>query len=259
MISEPELVGEPGPGAPPDVVSGFDRGPVAGRRRSYGQRLLWGAAGALVASAVWAAAVFAYGIGGDRKPDPRGYRVESDSCAAIELKALAEVVGATESEPATTELDGIEHPALHRIRCTVTFVPSDAAAQDGKDGKGGAGWTTGYQASVTAELHKETDPRPEFEASSTLTEIDGMGVTRVERVPDLGDLAHLLVMDEDVMRLKVVEGGAVVTLTLTAWMNYDAHDGEEELPDAPPDPELLAYRADLISDMRDVMKALKTD
>ncbi|WP_103530234.1 hypothetical protein [Streptomyces sp. SM11] len=254
MISEPELVGEPGPGAPPDVVSGFDREPAAGGPRRW-QGVLWAVVGALVASAVWATAVFAYGIGGDRKPDPRGYRVESDSCAAIELKALAQVVGAAEPEPAATELDGIEHPALHRIRCTVALVPPDAGARGGRDG---AGWTTGYQASVTAELHKETDPRPEFEASSTLTEIDGMGVTRVERVPDLGDLAHLLVMDDNVMQLKVVEGGAVVTLTLTAWMNYDADGGEEEMPDVPPDPELLAYRADLISDMRDVTKALKT-
>ncbi|MEV7914996.1 hypothetical protein [Streptomyces griseus] len=252
MISEPELVGEDGPGSSPDVVSGFDREPAAGRRRGPG--LLWGVGGALVASVVWATAVFAYGIGGDRKPDLHGYRVESDSCAAIELKALAEVVGATEPEAAATELDGIEHPALHRIRCTVILTPPDAAAQGGK---GGAKWTTTYQASVTAELHKETDPRPEFEASSTLTEIDGVAVAQVERVPDLGDLAHLLVMEDNVMQLKVVEGGAVVTLSLTAWTNFDLDD-EEEVPDVQPEPELLAYRADLITDMREVMKALKT-
>ncbi|MCX4709146.1 hypothetical protein [Streptomyces griseus] len=251
MISEPELVGEDGPGAPPDVVSGFDREPATGRRRGSG--LLWGVGGALVASVVWAAVVFAYGIGGDRKPDLHGYRVESDSCAAIELKALAEVVGATEAEPAATELDGIEHPALHRIRCTVILTPADAAAQGGEDG---AKWSTTYQASVTAELHKETDPRPEFEASSTLTEIDGIAVAQVERVPDLGDLAHLLVMEDNVMQLKMVEGGAVVTLALTAWTNFDADDGEE-MPDVSPEPELLAYRADMITDMRDVMKALK--
>ncbi|MFI1221723.1 MULTISPECIES: hypothetical protein [unclassified Streptomyces] len=252
MISEPELVGDPGPGAPPDVVSGFDRERATGRRR--GRRLLWTAAGALVASAVWATAVFAYGIGGDRKPDPRGYRVESDSCAAMELRALTEAVGEPESEPAT-ELDGIEHPALHRIRCSLAFTPSGAAAQGGK---GGEGWTTVYQASLTAALHKETDPRPEFEASSTQTEIDGVGVTQVEQVPDLGDLAHLLVMDDNVMRLKVVEGGAVVTLALSVSMDYEG-EADEGLPDAPQSPELLAYRAALISDMRDVMKALKTD
>ncbi|MFE7336943.1 hypothetical protein [Streptomyces griseus] len=252
MISEPELVGEDGPGSSPDVVSGFDREPAAGRRRGSG--VLWGVGGALVASVVWATAVFAYGIGGDRKPDLHGYRVESDSCAAIELKALAEVVGATEPEAAATELDGIEHPALHRIRCTVILTPPDAAAQGGEDG---AKWTTTYQASVTAELHKETDPRPEFEASSTLTEIDGVAVAQVERVPDLGDLAHLLVMEDNVMQLKVVEGGAVVTLSLTAWTNFDLDD-EEEVPDVQPEPELLAYRADLITDMREVMKALKT-
>lgn len=254
MISEPELVGEDEPGSSQDVVSGFDQEPATGRRR--GHRLLWGVTGALVASAVWASAVFAYGIGDDEKPDPRGYRVESDTCASIELKALTEVVGEPEDDP-STELDGIEHPALHRIRCTITFGSSDVTAVAGTSE---GAWTTSYQASVTAELHKETDPRPEFEASSTLTEIDGMGVTQVERVPDLGDLAYLLVLDDNVLQLKVVDGGAVVTLALSAWMNYEAEDGEEKMPDdAPEGPELLGYRGNLISDVRDVMKALKTD
>jgi hypothetical protein len=90
--------------------------------------------------------------------------VGPDSCAAIELKALAEVVGAPESEPATTELDGIEHPALHGIRCTVTFTPPDAGAPGGTYGDG---WTAGYQAAVTAELHKETDPRAVMKALKT--------------------------------------------------------------------------------------------
>ncbi|MFH9133272.1 hypothetical protein [Streptomyces sp. NPDC017524] len=256
MITEPELVGEPGPDTPPDVVSGFDPGqgsPAGGRRRV--RRLLWVAAGAVVASAVWATAVFAYGIGGDRKPDPRGYRVESDSCAAVELKALAKAVGEPAAEP-STELDGIEHPALHRIHCTVDFT---AAAVRAPDGDEASGWSIGYQASLTAELHKETDPRPEFEASSTLTEIDGTGVDRVERVPDLGDLAHLLIMEDASLRVRVVEGGFVATLTLSSWMSPpDIDNGTDGLPDVVDQPEMLAYRADLISDTREVMKALKT-
>ncbi|MFF2232842.1 hypothetical protein [Streptomyces anulatus] len=255
MITEPELVGEPGPEEPADVVSGFDpgQGPAAGGRRR-GQGLLWAAAGAVVASAVWATAVFAYGIGGDRKPDPRGYRVESDSCAAVELKALARAVGEPAAEP-STELDGIEHPALRRIRCTVDFTVAAVRAPDGAEA---SGWSTGYQASLTAELHKETDPRPEFEASSTLTEIDDVGVDRVERVPDLGDLAYLLIMEDESMRVQVVEGGAVVTLTLSSWMSPpDIDSGRNGLPDVVDQPEMLAYRGDLISDTRDVMKALK--
>ncbi|WGP10425.1 hypothetical protein [Streptomyces sp. SH5] len=255
MISEPELVGEDGPGSSPDVVSGFDQeqGPAAGgRRRGHGA--LWGVAGALTASAVWAAAVFGYGIGGDGKPDARGYRVESDSCAGMELKELATALGAPAAEPAT-ELDGIEHPALHRIRCTVDFTTAVLRAPDGDEG---SGWSTGYQASLTAELHKETDPRPEFEAGTTLTEIDGTGVDRVERVPDLGDSAYLLIMDDNAMRLNVVDGGAVMTLALTVWMSYTEGVDGEEMPDVPERPETLAYRGHLISDMRDVMKALKT-
>ncbi|MFK0186988.1 hypothetical protein ACIQV1_22585 [Streptomyces rubiginosohelvolus] len=255
MISEPELVGEEGPGSSSDVVRGFapEQGTGGGGRRRW-HGALWGVAGALTASAVWAAAVFGYGIGGDGKPDARGYRVESDSCAAMELKELARVLGKSDSEPAT-ELDGIEHPALHRIRCTVDFKELDLGERRGEDG---SGWTMGYQASLTAELHKETDPRPEFEASSTLTEIEGLGVERVERVPDLGDRAYLVIMDDNSMRLNVVEGGAVMKLALSAWMSYNEGDGAEEMPDAPEEPEMLAYQGHLINDMRDVMKALKT-
>ncbi|MGW4627784.1 hypothetical protein [Streptomyces rubiginosohelvolus] len=257
MISEPELVGEDEPGSSADVVSGFDAeqgAPSSGRRRWHGA--LWGVAGALTASAVWAAAVFGYGIGGDGKPDARGYRVESGSCAAMELKELARALGKPEAET-TTELDGIEHPALHRIRCTVDFPESELGE---RDGAAGAGWYTGYQASLTAELHKETDPRPEFEASSTLTEIEGSGVERVERVPDLGDRAYLVIMDDSSMRLNVVEGGAVMTLALSASLSYNENEGEsgEEMPDAPEEPEVLAYQGHLINDMRDVMKTLKT-
>ncbi|MFD0425582.1 hypothetical protein [Streptomyces parvus] len=255
MISEPELVGEDGPGSSSDVVSGFDPEQGSGgggRRRWHGA--LWGVAGALTASAVWAAAVFGYGVGGDGKPDARGYRVESDSCAAMELRELGRALGKPESEPAT-EQDGIEHPALHRIRCTVDFEELDLGERSDEDG---SGWYMGYRASLTAELHKEADPRPVFEAGSTVTDIDGTAVDRVERVPDLGDSAYLLITDDNTMRLSVVEGGAVMALALSTWMSYNGEGGDgEEMPDAPEEPELLAYRGHLISDMRDVMKALR--
>ncbi|MFI1187742.1 hypothetical protein [Streptomyces californicus] len=257
MISEPELVGADGPGASPDVVSGFDpeQGAARGGRRRSGA--LWAVAGALVASAVWATAVFGHGIGRDGKPDPRGYRVESDSCTAMRLPALTKVLGEQVAEPAT-ELDGIEHPALHRIRCTVAFPTKETPARAGEDGGSGPGWSVEYGASLTAELHRETDPRPEFEASGTLTEIDGSVVERVERVPDLGDQAYLLIMEEGDLRLNVVEGGAVVRLALTGWMfPHDDSDDENGPPEDMAEPGALAYRAELISDMRAVMKALK--
>ncbi|MFE9459414.1 hypothetical protein [Streptomyces californicus] len=257
MISEPELVGEDGPGSSRDVVSGFDpdqRAAGRGRRRSGA---LWAVAGALTASAVWAAAVFGYGTGRDGKPDARGYRVESDSCTAMRLPALTKVLGEQVSEPAT-ELDGIEHPALHRIRCTVAFRTKETPARAGEGGGNEPGRSVEFGASLTAELHRETDPRPEFEASSTLTEIDGSVVERVERVPDLGDQAYLLIMEEGVLRLNVVEGGAVVRLALTGW-TFPQDDVVDDggPPENLDEPDVLAYRAELISDMREVMKALK--
>ncbi|MFH9298065.1 hypothetical protein [Streptomyces sp. NPDC017520] len=61
------------------------------------------------------------------------------------------------------------------------------------------------------------------------------------------------------MRVQVVEGGFVVTLALSSWMSPpDIDNGTDGLPDVVDQPEMLAYRADLISDTREVMKALKT-
>ncbi|CAM5600776.1 hypothetical protein SCALM49S_06355 [Streptomyces californicus] len=117
----------------------------------------------------------------------------------------------------------------------------------------------GVGVSLTAELHKETDPRPEFEASSTLTEIDGSVVERVERVPDLGDQAYLLTLEAGGLRLNVVEGGGrrpARADRLDVHLEDDSDD-ENGPPDYMAEPDVLAYRAELINDMREVMKALK--
>ncbi|MFJ1589714.1 hypothetical protein ACIOD0_05575 [Kitasatospora albolonga] len=247
MITEPELVGESGPERGADEVGGFDRKPASGRRRGSG--LLWGAAGALLASAVWASAVFAYDIGGDRRPETHGYQLGERSCSALRLKALTASVG-ERIEPPELSSEPIGHPALDSVACSVSLSSSATTS---------TGWSSGLTVWMTAELHKETDPRAEFEARAGAKSLLGNEPERSEAVPGLGDRAYLLVIDEYDAELKVLEGGAVITLAISEDMNHKAFDeGEEPSSDPPDSPGVEQYHPDLISDMRDLMKQLKT-
>ncbi|MGW1206628.1 hypothetical protein [Streptomyces cyaneofuscatus] len=251
MISEPELIGEFGPEHRPEAVGGFDHRPPTGHRRGHG--LLWAVAGALTASAVWATTVFGYGNGIAERPDARGYQLGGRSCSALQLKALTASVGQREEGPALAP-GRIEHPALDRIRCLLALTsPEDSDTYD-------KGWSLYVQAELTAELHKGTDPRSEFEAREAPSVLAGGEEKPAELVPNLGDRAYLLV-DDDASRLSVLDGAAVITLTSTATMNYSGPEeveGAEEPEEWPATPAPEAFHADLISDMRDVMKALKT-
>ncbi|XQE79959.1 hypothetical protein ACN24L_15180 [Streptomyces microflavus] len=219
MISEPEHTAE--------AVGGFDRKPASGRRGGHG--LLWGAAGALAASAVWATAVFAYGLGGDRKPDTHGYRVDGRSCSAMQLKALAASVGKRENAPALGP-GRIEHPALNRVRCFLGLISEEGAETYAK------GWSVYSTMELTVELYKETDPRSQFEAREGPSALTDGEEKRPELVPNLGDRAYLLAEDGEGTRLSVLDGAAVLTLTVSAFMTRAESERDEEpdeLPTAP--------------------------
>ncbi|MYR94241.1 MULTISPECIES: hypothetical protein [unclassified Streptomyces] len=246
MISEPELIGEFGPEHTPEAVGDFDRKPTSGRRRGHG--LLWAAAGALTASAIWATAVFAYGDGIDRKADPHGYQLGGRSCSALQMKALTASVGKREGGPSLSP-GRIEHPALDEIHCFMGASSPEGTAEDDK------GWSTFAQVELTVQVYKETDPRPVFEAGRGPSGVAEADAERPVLVPGLGDRAYLLTRGRE-SRLSVVEGAAVITLDLFVSTNHAAQGGEES--DGSSDYESDSYDADLISDMRDVMKALKT-
>ncbi|MFJ7331355.1 hypothetical protein ACIQVN_34615 [Streptomyces cyaneofuscatus] len=249
MISEPELIGDFGPEHTAETVGDVDRKPAPGRRRGHG--LLWGAAGALVASAVWATAVFAYGDGVARTPDARGYRVDGRSCSAMQLKALTASVGKREDAPALAP-GRIEHPALDQVRCSIGLASEEGSETYAK------GWSLYVQVGLTVDLYKETDPRSEFEAREGPSVLTDGEEKRPELVPNLGDRAYLLVDDGEGNRLSVLDGAAVFTLTISTSMNLaepEAEDRPDEWPDGPA-PE--SFHADMISDLRDVMEKLKT-
>ncbi|MEV3931941.1 hypothetical protein [Streptomyces sp. NPDC049944] len=82
----------------------------------------------------------------------------------------------------------------------------------------------------------------------------------LESVPDLGDLAYLLTSREGNARqeIRVLEGGAVFSLELHAFRVYEDAEAAEGRRGAGL-LDLVPYRAAMISDMRELMAALKRD
>ncbi|MFJ8888895.1 hypothetical protein ACIRJR_36640 [Streptomyces sp. NPDC102402] len=246
MISEPEMVGDGGAAELRDVVGG----PVPGERRPRG-RWLWAVGGMAVASALWAAAVLVYGADGGR-PDTHGYRLDADPCPTLRLASIRTVLGPRESTaPNPSRL--LRHPALDEIRCDIPLRASDGPGSE----------RVAYTVGVRVEVHKEIDPRVEFEARQRVT---GQGFepgAELESVPDLGDLAYLLTSRTGNVRqeLRVLDGGAVFSLELLAFPVYEDADaasaGEGRRGAGLPD--LVPHRAAMISDMRDLMAAVKGD
>ncbi|MFD9722456.1 hypothetical protein [Streptomyces sp. NPDC059072] len=226
MIGEPELDGEWSGGPPAEEARPeAPRGP-AGRRLPW----LWALGGALVASAVWAGVLAAQ----DRfSGAPRiSYRHSEDLCKDAPLKVLDELTGGL----AHRQPGHAESPSLDWAGCD--FSGDWFAAQE-------PGTKLDYYGRVQVDLHRKTDPGPEFGAGLGRDPYIGPEIDPVEAVPGLGERA----MVHDHMyatRLQVLDGGAVFTLTVQ-W-----HGGERT---AGADKDAVAAAA--IEDMRALMKALK--
>ncbi|MFD7899669.1 hypothetical protein [Streptomyces sp. NPDC059743] len=271
MISEPELedtengpqvmpsVPAPrtgdGPQAPPAGTPGQAAAPetIAGRRprrllsRLPSQRApwLWALGGAVVASAVWAAGLYAYGPAG---PDLGGYRISRNLCLDAELPALSAFLGKPQLPRAAVD----EQLAIDRAYCTLTLMGS--RRDEAKNDSGPVPYT-GVDINYT--LHKRTDPGPEFDATVTQLAPGGAPERRVMRIPDLGERAYLVTdPSRDTRELKVLDGQAVLTIAVSHSVNYtvDPATGEYQVPE-PAD--FSGIEPAMVEDMRDLMDALK--
>ncbi|MFJ2637388.1 hypothetical protein ACIQCJ_17455 [Streptomyces sp. NPDC093221] len=246
MISEPELTGGLDEPTPADMVSDGDPAP---RPAAFGPggRRLWavGLGGAIVASAAWAGGLYAYGPRHSGAPDMHGYVLHGSPCAGLTLKPLTDALKATDTQtvsPAVVHLG----PALDQIRCTIeTTSPIPLR-----------GGTARYEVVVGVDLHKATDPAAEFEDQRDLDTADLIPVTTTESVPDLGDKAYFLTINAGSQQLKVLDGGAVFTLTLNGY-NYLATSVDGQQGDSTSETDLRAYQPALIATVRNVMKGQK--
>lgn len=252
MISEPEMAGESDTHAVREVLDHSrpqpdeERPPRAPRP---GARWLWALGGAVVASAVWGAVLFAGGPR-DGTPDLHGYQLGKDPCAAVRLKSIGAAIAPRETE-SRLDTGVLRHADLDRAVC---FIPLRPAGTQGRpDDKG---WSVDYAVNVRVALHKKTDPRAEFEAGRNATEFGVDPETEVEAVPELGDKAYLLSLENGEQELRVLEGGAVLSLSIYASTNWEGEEGQTP-DDAVEQPDLAPHKAAMISDMRDLMSDLK--
>lgn len=249
MISEPEMAGEFGASAEREVLDhagprpGGERPPRAPR---VGGRWLWALGGAVVASAVWGAVLFADGSR-DGTPDLHGYRLGQDPCAAVGLKSIGAAIAPREPE-GDYDVGALRHEALDQAQC---YIPLRTGSEQQRAEKG---WSVDYTVTVKIALHKKTDPGVEFEAGRTATELGVDPEMDIEAVPGLGDKAYLLSLDEGDQELRVLHGGAVLSLALSSSLNWE--DNGKAPDDAAKPPDLGVHKAALISDMRDLMSAL---
>lgn len=247
MISEPEMVGEFGAMTPREIVGDLDREPV-GRHRP-GRPWLWALGGMVTASALWAAAVFLYGLGG-RTPDTRGYRLAQDVCPSVQLPAIGSAISPRESAD-MNDSGLVSHPALDQVQC---FIP--LRSRPGAE-RSGTGSFLNYTVVITVALHRKTDPGPEFEARLRITDLGVVPEDNVRAVPHLGDKAYLITRDLGNAELRVLDGAAVLSLTLSAYRYYDSEDSAAQADDGQDVPDVSPYQQAMIKDMRALMTDLR--
>lgn len=142
-----------------------------------------------------------------------------------------------------------EHSALDKITCNVNFEPPGKRVE----GK----FTVSFQVEIVAELHKRSDPEPEFEAILNQPVWGDGSSPKLEEVPALGDKAYLVPPPDEYEGplLKVLDGGAVLELRVRPSVDFH---GDGDPPEESPTPDLSALPPLMIEDMRDLMTALKS-
>lgn len=282
MISEPELEGElsapvpaprgqerpgaggahvpSGPGGGIGPEHGPEHGPetlgadgtplISGpplRQRPW----VWGLAGVLLTSAVWAGGLWAYGRTG---PDLQGYGVSRNLCLDADLSALTAVLGERRNPFAAVG----EDTALDQAVCTVNLVPKRPRGSDGDH----PGPTVLAYAEITYTLHKKTDPGPQFDASLIEPTDQGSGKQTLKLVPEVGERAYLVTRaGGENPSLEVLDGQAVLSLSVGQVADYNKVDPLN--PDFDIDGQDVVHLGGLepamVEDMLALMDALKKD
>ncbi|MFI7501037.1 hypothetical protein ACIBVL_21550 [Streptomyces sp. NPDC049687] len=230
VYAQPTLVGVPAqPGQPGQPVQPHPGNPyvqqgpypvVGPPPRSgggAGRAVLWAALGAVVASAAWAAGVFLIGTGAD--PDLRGYTAPSNLCNAADYSSFREEYPDNDSAPTHNNL---EDDALDEGLCSLSLKKSSSSYADA-------------YLYVQLDLHKKTDPGPEFTAAWK-NYADSHSGYDVEAVTGIGDEAYLVSDDTTsgsssgslYATLAVRDGWVTYTMSYSAY--YSSYDDDTDPP-----------------------------
>ncbi|RPE37846.1 hypothetical protein EDD90_0709 [Streptomyces sp. Ag109_O5-1] len=186
---------QPGYGYPPVTA------PPSGGTNTAARAVLWAAVGAVVASAAWAAGVFLTGGFGD-KADLRGYTAPANLCSGADYSSFKEEYPVDDSSPTK---NAMKDPALDESVCSLSLK------------KTGSSYADAY-LSIQVDLHKKTNPGPEFTATwknygDSHTDYD------VTPVQGIGDEAYLVT--QDTSNGSTTSGSRYATLAVRdGWMTY---------------------------------------
>ncbi|MGW7440248.1 hypothetical protein [Streptomyces sp. NPDC054849] len=226
MITDPELDAEwtTEPAAGPAE-------PLAPHARATGggRPWLWALGGVVVASAVWAGGLYAFG---DRLAAPElSYRASKNLCEDFKAQALSGITG--DLHKSRPRFQANSHPAVDGAVCELNNVEG----------------MPDFIVIAHVSLHKKTDPSVEFDVPP-LKSIAVNGDLPTQAVPGLGERAVMTMPPHQArLWLEVLDGGAVFTLEVAA-------PGFGERNDRPAT-DATAVQTAMIEDMRDLMTALK--
>ncbi|MEU6551425.1 hypothetical protein ABZ915_14250 [Streptomyces sp. NPDC046915] len=222
VYAQPTLVGQPGqpqPGNPYAQQGPYGPVPVpppGGGSGGAGRAVLWAAVGAVVASAAWAAGVFL--IGKD-SADLRGYSAPSNLCSGGDYSSFKDEYPENDTSPTHNALKAA---ALDEGYCSLSLK------------KTGSSYADAY-LTVQMDLHKKTDPGPEFTATWKNYDDSHSGYD-VESVNGIGDEAYLVTEDTTsgsssgsrYATLAVRDGWMTYTMSYSAYLS--SYDTDKDPP-----------------------------
>ncbi|MGW2645829.1 hypothetical protein ACWC2T_13105 [Streptomyces sp. NPDC001393] len=218
--------GQPQPGNPyaqaPQFGAAVPPVPPSGGGGA-GKAVLWAAVGAVVASAAWAGGVFLIGGKGD-SADLRGYSAPSNMCSSADYSSFKAEYPEGDSSPTKNSL---KNPALDESYCYTGLK------------KTGSSYADAY-LSMQLDVHKKTDPGPEFTAMWKNYGDSHTGYD-VSPVSGIGDEAYLVSQDTTggssssgtrYATLAVRDGWVTYTMSYSAYLtSYDQDKNPPALSD----------------------------
>jgi hypothetical protein len=154
---------------------------AGGGKGGAGRAVLWVVVGAAVASALWGGGVLLLNkdSGSDSaKADLRGYTLKSDLCGSSDLSAFRTEYTQPDSSPTSFSAPGT---ALDSMSCSESLKKSTSTYSDA-------------YLSITMDLHKKSDPQPEF-ADTWLSYKKRATTYVVTPIEGFGDEAFLVTED----------------------------------------------------------------
>ncbi|MGW2962456.1 hypothetical protein ACWDGI_28890 [Streptomyces sp. NPDC001220] len=187
---------QPGYGYPPPAAA-----PPSAGGNTAGRAVLWAVLGAVVASAGWAAGLYLTG-GLGNGADLRGYQAPANLCSSADYSSFKDEYPVDDSSPTKNVL---KDPALDQSYCSLSLKKTASSYGDA-------------YLSLQVDLHKKTDPGPEFTATwkkygDSHTDYD------VSPVSGIGDEAYLVT--QDTSNGSTTSGSRYATLAVRdGWMTY---------------------------------------